>query len=774
MFINLLTLWSQRQWLAMRPSWAIVLVVLLISTGPFLSGCTATEKSLSMNIDYTVHLDDPFFQKLANITDSLDLEASGMIKAGTYNTHGIPLQAQDDTKFKIKVTMPVNGSSDVNVRMASGSISFDHIISIMNVPAPNNIELRNGVISADVDFARSLCVFLINSLQEMPGTIDVASLSKDQGTNVLQTILSDCHIDNALFKIKPGSILQLSKSTSVFNPGSTVTLNNIRFDGKSNYEGQCVADINFKKFSIDNPKKHNSFRTSAAHAKFSLAVKRSDGKFSLIKNEPGPTVATAPVGEIIDGDNKISFENYRLDFDEFEFNRQSVAKTNSIAFAGKIDCKQTTVKLRRPQSNLDLVVPSMNDALITFAKDPKGTTYSFSATKVDARQLNLTVIRSEGQLSMDVTQAMIETLAVDKIRGMDISFGKGLYKPSAITVVNKKGNKIALQFSPNSTISLADFGLVPASSARNTPASQPSIQIIPMTINAGAMKVITGSHQLECSDLSGKVIFTLGKQNIDTDGHFKLSVSTKNNPLGIRGATAVINDLSVHHNANGTVVALNDLQVIISDDELRRILQRTLPNKKVFEVNKDVMEDRKWRYKNLRITDVILDYPEVTDIDVTPSGTIALTGESNVSAHGTIDRYEMLKHEWNTHPWSATAHVRGNGDVDLKFIPGKTIAQSIIEYRATCPLPVPETLNVDWSQVSHDILAGTERRFVQRAVKNADKYLPNKGMPLDFAGKIEPFTGRSQHGLQQLQVRTVKVKGTKDGVALEIDANLNM
>jgi hypothetical protein len=146
---------------------------------------------------------------------------------------------------------------------------------------------------------------------------------------------------------------------------------------------------------------------------------------------------------------------------------------------------------------------------------------------------------------------------------------------------------------------------------------------------------------------------------------------------------------------------------------------------------------------------------------------------SDVAANGTVEKFELHPFDrrltgWKVMTWSAKGHVMGTGNVAFQFLPGVTLADSTLKYKASCKMSIPDNLAVDWSGVSGDVLGNAERTVVQQVIKNAAYFTAEKGIPIESVGEVKPFkaTVRSK----RITVRSFSITSGQEGVVITLNA----
>ncbi len=594
-----------------------------------LLGCGTAHQSIP--IDFRIHITDPVYRKLAGVADRVSLKASGVLTEGSYTIQGVPIKVSGDTTFKLDVTLPIHGSSDLTTKDVSGSMSTNRPITVLNVPAPLTIQLHNGAGSADVDLARVLVAFILNSLQGSANSS--LAHSNQSGDRPLSELLSAANVDSAQLDLKEGSSLQFPSVSAKLGPKSTIQFTAVHFDRSCNYTGMCAVHLRLPHFELDEDKAHR-----------------------------------------------------KLELDNAEINLNVEASKNG-----------NTISLKLPTKSSGLL--------------------SAAGTKISAP-------------------------------GADLAFAQGAIKLDNCVYLRTLGQEEA---------EISMDGIVTIKNAS-----------VYSRLNQSA----DGRFDLE--GLDGNLQFTNADRKIKSDGKFNVNISSSENTIGIKGAHAAIRGLKFHSDQSSIAIDVPSCRLVIPSTELRNAVVRNIPKKRIFEVNKVVYEGRKWRYRKFRLQRVIVSNPALNKLKVTGKDKFTFSASSDIAANGTVEKFELhplrpgQRISWSALPWSAHSFVNGNGAVTAKFLPGPNLAASTVQYKVACKMPVPEKLEIDWSHVSGDILGNAERALIEKVVQNADYFVDQKGIPINFDGEIQPFK-RKNAALKAVRVRSFTLTAAPEEVVIELN-----
>lgn len=750
-------------------------------------------------MDYTVHIKDQVFQQLARLTDRVDLTASGTFRAGSYVISGIPVRVTEGTHFTLEIKLPVNGATDINLKDAVGSLSVDHPITVLNLPTPNKIALNHGSVAADVDFARVISTFMLNSLQSFSD----ASIPDATGK-----MLETCEIEQASFFIKPGSELNQENFSCRFNAGSSLSLAHLRLSKDSNYSGKCTANINISTLATQDPEQSRKFNCKDSKVVLTLNVSKLGQRLTLVNDEPSKVSHVTHVSAVATGasaaskvtstsaynhatennknDNNdsgdsfaaesahiedlkgtINVKNVRLPLDRFDFERSDLNKRPNFSFDGNLSVSDAALKLNHNKTTVSLLVPQLTRAPISYSRNGVTTTYKFQADDVEADDITMAITRPKASIDFRLNKMKLQTIELNRKEGMQVAFAKGYAEPLSAKISRSNNNALLLKFSPGTTFSMENFN----ASGKETSESV-NVRKVPITVKSADLTISEGANHIECENLTGNLVVSITDQAAQVDGKFRTRVTSDSNTLGITGARALIDQLELHQRDQHTVVDFKDCKLIIPIRDLEIAINKQLPAQRVIQVNKLILDQRRWRYRNMVLTDVTVIKPKMSQLAVTSPSQFEAGGDAELLAKGTIERFELRQNKWHSHPWSVRAHLEGKSKVSATFIPGITLADSTISYSAKCRLPMPDDITIDWSGVAGDMLGLLEQRMVKSAIRHVKVIVGPDGVPIDMDGKIKPFENTGNKRLKQIKVRDFKMSPSQEGLCVTLNGQI--
>ena len=711
-----------------------------------------------------VQIKDALWRKIAAATSQVALTAKGRLQPGVYSVHNVQVRVADDTTFSINVRVPIKSSTEINCGDATGSMSTSKALTVLNVPAPQNIQLKNGTASADVDLARTLVTLVLNSLQGLP----TALMDQSQQTpgNPLSALIAEVDVPNAQFDLKGGPQIELPFGDATLGPQSKLQFKDIHFDKLLNYKGDCLIDLSLPHLHLNDSKTKRDVQFESAKVKLAVRANKQGNVLSLELPAPEPNAFSAVSVKVSDPGAVVTCGAFAIKLDRAAWRRTLLEEQSESSFSGSVDLVNAFFQVDRNNMTVRANVPALSGAALEFDTKSGDLKYTFLANRATAHNVVLKGANTKSSFDINLKQTQIEKLSLTRAAGFSLGFTKAVCEPTVAHWASGK-RMLLLRFSPGSSMLLNSFGV------QGDEKSWQGSAKVPLVVHAGGLHLESNSGTFDCDGLDGKLQFTLENQNIQSDGKFNVNVRSSDNVLGVVGAHATINGLTCHADDHQIAVDLPHCRVIVPPEQLRQAILSNLPKRRVFDVDKTVFEGRKWRYRKFKLARVIVSNPTLDKLTLAKQGEFTFSGSSDVAANGTVEKFELHplrrgdRTEWKVLPWAATGHASGTGNVLLKFAPGATLADSTLQYKASFRMPIPDKLTIDWSGVSGDILGKAEQAVVQQVIKNADYFTPQQGIPIDSVGEVKPFKSKKSR-LQQIKVRNVTMTPGPDGVAIDL------
>ncbi len=318
----------------------------LIVLTQLLLGCGTAHQSIP--IDLRVHITDPVYRKLAGVADRVSLKASGVLAEGFYTIQGVPIKVSGDTTFKLDVTLPIHGSSNLTTKDVSGSMSTNRPITVLNVPAPQTIQLHNGAGSADVDLARMLVAFILNSLQGSTNSILVHS--NKSGDRPLSELISAANVETAQLDLKEGSSLQFPSVSAKLGPNSNIQFTSVHFEKDFNYTGKCALHLRLPQFELDEEKAHRKLELDNAEINLNIEASKNGNMTSLKLTTKSSGLLSAAGAKVSAPGANLAFDQGKIKLENCAFSRTLGQEEPEVSMDGIVTIKNASIYTRLNQS----------------------------------------------------------------------------------------------------------------------------------------------------------------------------------------------------------------------------------------------------------------------------------------------------------------------------------------------------------------------------------------------------------------------------------------
>lgn len=159
--------------LRLRSSKVILLLVLagtVYSALTVSGGCGKVKPSLQ--VDASVDVTDSAFQQICAAAENVQIEAEGILNAGSYAIGGKLLHIPQETSFSLSANLPVDSPSRLSTRTLSGKFNTNREVTLDGIPLPQSVEIEKGKASAEVDLGRTLTAFILQIIQQRRSNIE--------------------------------------------------------------------------------------------------------------------------------------------------------------------------------------------------------------------------------------------------------------------------------------------------------------------------------------------------------------------------------------------------------------------------------------------------------------------------------------------------------------------------------------------------------------------------------------------------------------------------
>jgi hypothetical protein len=744
-----------------------------------LSGCGGCNFVASLPSEVVIPVKDPVIAKLVSIADRLEIKASGQLHAGDYVIRNTPVSIPQGTAFDLSFSVPLSGRPSINIKDATGSFTCTKELKLFGAPAPTHLEFSQGKISGDLQFIRSLCGLLVELVNQQINP-------SQRTTHDIAGIVQEIKIEKLDLPLKDSCRLDLPGMQLVLGSGSILKLIGLTADQQFNYQGQCQANLNLKPGSVLVDEKDGvvvDLGTGRLAVNLGIA---SAGGLLQVESQAGQQsdndISIQPVTLTIrHGQNGCLVKCAAANLRSFSWSAAKRLGSNdcTVNASGQLVLNGIAVSVKRPDSQLVFKIPQQASLAFMFQNNEQGRKFQLDTPAViEATGIQLAAVQSDGAVSIAIDRAALGCSISSAPELTGVTLPKGDLEPRRIVWMNGD-KKVEVSMPKGCKLSLT----------RNVklalnPTSEGIEGKFPLSIHGGTTTIEGDNKEWTLNGINGDVVLDLKGKSTSITGKLNTVLEEKSQAFGgvttfgIRLGSIKISSVEGHPE-----VQLGGCKIVIPRKVLAQIICAKLPQKRSFSVNKEVMQDSRWRYRNLIAREAHISDLKVQQFKFSGPNVLAFNGEADVFVRGTVERssaglLSLLERadtsgSWRQCPWSAAAHVRGAGNVQFVFNPGSSLADSSVDYAAIVQMAVPDDLNLDWSQVAPpgDNLARVETGLVRGALKMGNFCLPPDELSLKREGRFNLFSKPSEQ-LREVKLTNCSAKAVGDNLTIEFSSRV--
>lgn len=704
-----------------RPPLHFAISLLVLFCTMSLTGCTGKQAGSmehKIDINYQVKIDDPNIKRLTNVTQSVDIVAAGDFATGTYLVKNSLVSIPPDTKFQLKLKLPIDNPDVISTANATGTLSTNNQISFNTIPIPKVIDFEKGTVSGDVDLARSIGAFFINLIQ-------VGSLSGD-----MKDMVNSIKIDRLTLELRPGSTMHLGEKSLHIGPNSQVQLVDAIFDADLNYVGTCKVDINFAKdckwigekvdCEFDGGRMQSQFRAQKFPDRLVLSLPESvtaaenrpvvlqNCTLRFGKDKRSNAVANTCVGVV----------------KEFTWQQVKGEEHPTLHLVSTMDMTGTDLHLKTDIHQTIGHFPGRvpGKLVANIKKDGRETDFETTGN-AHAQTGKIIIEKKNTKLVLSLENVTVGPAVYEKEGALKFSLEGGVANIRELDW-QAKSSQFCLKCGSGSTLTLpAEMLLAKPNSGGGTELN------LPLKLKLGTATLKTGSQSIDLANLDGVILIDVNKEiQLKSDLSFGLQ-----NLKILDGYNAKVTAKGLDLNVldGRSKVLLKHCTILVPDEPLKDAIKKRIPSTVEFKLHKVIKEDKSWRYQNAVAENVKITNLIVSDMKAKGSSALAFTASGDVYLDGTVDKSGIIFHkdEYKTKPWNLSGHVQGEGIVKYKFAKkkGDSSDDDQLHYDLSMDVKIPDDVKLDWSEVAGGILKMAEKKVILGRLKKIDIPLKHEG-----------------------------------------------
>jgi len=746
-----------RVWLAFASS-----CCLLLELSIALGGCGKRTIPAEIPINYSLEIRDPIMRKFTQICQRIEVTASGSLKKGQTNLHGIPVTTDDNTTFSLALTIPITDPQRINMGTAAGSLTVSKPISLGGIPLPQKIVLQPGKATGEVDLVGTLAMFILNTVAGRP--------MQDEGGKNAGSLINTATIQTAKLDLTSGAPLEFGPLHLTLAPGSRLLLKDLAFDQSLNYAGKIDATLNFAS-GCKYAGKKAEFEFQGGTAALPMQVTKQSGLISLKLDPKTPPVRLSKCvyrfGKI--KQCRAEAENGALSVGSFSWQKVEGSEEVELRSKSAMVLQRSSLVLKNPKGTFTLSAQFPRDipAWLEIDRTKDGAANNWwTDTTNQASKVSMEVTPGADSTSVLLGKTAIGPVSLSKEGDLEFSFKQGVSEVKKVEWSNGK-KSFRLVCAPGSTMS------IPQGTSMSVLKDEEGTKThLPLSLHIGKATIFGTKNSVDLSDLQGKVTLTVD-HGTRLEGNLDFAL-VDSDLLGQHKIDVKTHDIELITKKTGSEADLNDCSMSVSNQVLTAMINEQLPNEKTYEMDRPLIEKQKWRYRNAKLKKVTITNLAVKDVRADKAGQEHFTATGDVAIEGTIEKTGILSllkskedAKWEVKPWSATGSVIGDGDLTYKVQTRTPVTDTQVDYQLTLDLHPAQDVVLNWKAVSDGFLSKAESGAVTKFIQGYD--------PVAFTRKstVRVFKKNSK-ALSSVGLKQITISPISDGLRVDFGAEIKL
>jgi len=621
------------------------------------------------------------------------------------------------------------------------------------VPVPQNIELKDGHASADVDIIKTIGAFLLNVL---------GAQSIERETSDARKLFDHIYVQTAAMHLRPGAFCKFGEKKFHVGAGSKLVFSDLDIDSNLNYEGSCLFHVHFLGGSQWIGERINcSFNGGDADVR--LSATRFDNELQLfLKNKEQRITLHDCTFQWGKGKRSQAHStDCVLALKEFKWSKKQGAAHPVMHVLATMQLKNTMVDVKTDTQETQAEFPEVVPAKLAldFKQNSRETQFNTEEPE-QASQAKVEINRADTNLAIWLTKAKIGPISLDKFGDVNFSLSTGSAQLKKLTWSTAK-RTFTLSTSGSSTLSLPRGMML---SFNGEPGS--TRMTLPIRVRLGDATLDGINERLKLSNLNGDLLVRVDK-DVQINSNMDLTIDSSSF-LGKNQAQVKAQGFELSSNQGRAVAHIKSCKIDLTDEALEEAIREQVPKSKTFEINK-TFEKQKWRYKDATIDRATVNNLHIDSMEHNSKNVIDFTASGDADVFGTVEKGGFLaaigkdSGDWEKKPWTARGFVKGDGKVAYKLVPNSSLYNSELQYDLSMSLPIPDDVDLDWSQVSTGIMQSAERAIIVGQMKKIT-------VPVKFSGKLR-ICDEKDRQWRFLKISHLTVEPSPAGTQLSFSAD---
>jgi hypothetical protein len=420
-----------------------------------------------------------------------------------------------------------------------------------------------------------------------------------------------------------------------------------------------------------------------------------------------------------------------------------------------------------PTYSVDAVFPETEPAALKIFRDNTGHGIDFATHEVLAKTADIKINRPTTSIDLALNDAKLGSIAFTKSGECNFQLSQGTSGLRAFEWSNGK-RRFKLDTAGGSTIAITK-GMAMALNTAHPGAKM--LGTIPISIKLGNASLANANGNiLDFSKLNGQIVVDLS-QEVELTGSADFTIA-QCQLLGDTPADVKVRGFKLTSGADKAAMSLTDCSVLLPKGRIAALIKKQIPDEKEFDLNQEIFEEKKWRYKHGMITKLIVRKPVVQNLKLVAADKASFSVDGDIEVDGTVDKTGLLAafkkdaNKWETKPWSATSPCTGSGTITFTLVPNKSLADSDVKYDLSLQLPLPQNIDIDWHDVSGGLIRKAETSVISSHLNKCKPFNGTRTIPLDHVGTLKLFDAKNAK-LQSIRITKFSLKPLPAGTEID-------
>ena len=414
-----------------------------------------------------------------------------------------------------------------------------------------------------------------------------------------------------------------------------IQLSDLSVEPNLDYNGVCLIKLNFAKDSAYIEEKVDA-AFNGGFINDNIAVERKNSVLTLspIAKKPAPHITLKDCTYKF-GRDKLSTahcDTSLITVNKFDWARnEHDYMPSTYHFDTSMDVTDTHLQLDYPTYSVDAVFPETEPATLRAFNDSTGHSLDFATHEILAKTGDIKINRPSTSINLQLTNARLGKIAFAKSGDVNFNLSEGTSGLRAFEWSSGK-RRFKLDTAGGATIAITK-GTVMALSTNSAKATMQGTIPIDITLGSASLANAKG-HVLDFSKLNGKIVVDLGRE-VELRGMADFAIA-QCKLLGDTPADVKVRGFKLTSGADKAQMSLSGCSIVLPRGTIAEMVKKQVPDEKVFDLNQEIFEEKKWRYKHGMITKLIVSKAAIKDLKLTAPDKATFAVSGDIEVDGTV------------------------------------------------------------------------------------------------------------------------------------------